>query len=375
MALLEKETRKKYFERLGLGEYNEANIKKLQRKYLRKKDVDGVYGKDTDILLRHVYNVLVWLPNNNGGKSNFKPEEFKCECGGKYCTGYPSYMKRVELANLQSIRNHYKRPMEITCGLRCREYNRRLSGSIPNSLHLVGRACDFNMNGVTESIAQRKAAIKWIKKLPNHHYSYGHGYNSYGVSISAPYMGYGDGAAIHTDTSYDADPKVLMELTDLQKAILKACAVQTKYQKNAKYGWGGGAWLIKSKREATCVTTEGCILQRAKVLLPGGYLWHDIKGKVTHLRKNLKAIYPDKKLKALKNVIEPGDVVMVGNKHDVGAGSHVFIASGKWQGDYPIVWDHKSAYRYKDGKKSGEHIYKDHEECFAIVHPISEVAK
>lgn len=371
MALLKVKTRKKYFKALGLGAYNKANIEKLQRKYFhRKQDIDGTYGKDTDNLLRHVYNVSVWLPKQNYGVSNFSPEEFKCECGGRYCTGYPSYMKRVELANLQSIRNHYKRPMEITCGLRCKDYNDSLKGSISKSLHLVGRACDFNMNGVTESIAQRKTAIKWIRKLPNHHYTYGHGYNSYGVPISAPYMGYGEGAAIHTDSEYDKDPKVLVELTDLQKDILEACAKQTKYQKNANYKWEPDPTLEKSKKNATCVTTEGCILQRAKILPSGRYLWHDTNGKITHLTNRFKAIYPDKKLKYLKSVIQPGDVVMVGNKRDVGAGSHVFIFSGKWDGDYPIVWDHKSAWKYRSGAKTGEHIYKDHEMCFAIAHPI-----
>lgn len=194
MALLSVETRKAYFKRLGLGEYNVTNIKKLQKKYLRAKDVDGIYGLDTDRLLRHVYNVTTCT-------KNFKPEEFKCECGGRYCTGYPSYMKQVELKNLQSIRAHFGKPMTITCGLRCKPYNDSLKGSIKNSLHLSGYACDFNIAGVTESNAQRKAAIKWIKKLPNHHYSYGHGYNSNGAPISAEYMGIGKGAAIHTDTS------------------------------------------------------------------------------------------------------------------------------------------------------------------------------
>ena len=202
MALLSEKGREKRFKALGL-EYNKEGIKALQKRYLRKKDVDGIYGVDTDNLLRHVYNVKTYT-------KNFRPEEFKCECGGRYCTGYPSYMKKVELQNLQSIRDHWKKPMTVTCGLRCRPYNNSLAGSIPNSLHLTGYACDFNMDGVTESTAQRKAAIKWIKKLPNHHYTYGHGYNSYGASISAPYMGIGNGAAIHTDTS---KPKAVVTAT------------------------------------------------------------------------------------------------------------------------------------------------------------------
>ena len=60
-------------------------------KYLRKQDVDGEWGINSDNALRHVYNVRRYTKSDN-----FSPEEFKCECGGKYCTGYPSYMKKVE---------------------------------------------------------------------------------------------------------------------------------------------------------------------------------------------------------------------------------------------------------------------------------------
>jgi len=190
MALLTKEQRQARFKYLGLGEYNKENIKKFQKKYLRSRDVDGVYGTNTDNLLRHVYNVKKYT-------KNFSPEEFKCECGGRYCTGYPTYMKKVELENLQSIRAHFGKPMTITCGMRCRPYNNSLRGSISNSKHLTGYATDFYMKGVTDTLANRKSSIRWIKKLPNHNYTYGNGINSYGFRLSAPYMG----NALHTDTN------------------------------------------------------------------------------------------------------------------------------------------------------------------------------
>ena len=188
MALLIKQQRIVRFKYLGY-KYNKEGIKALQKKYMRKKDVDGIYGEDTDKVLRHVYNVKRYT-------KNFSPEEFKCECGGRYCTGYPSYMKKVQLQNLQAIRDHYKKPMTITCGLRCKPYNNKLRGSIQNSRHLNGHATDFYMPGVTDSLANRKKSIKWIRKLPNHGYTYGNGYNSYGARISAGYMG----NALHTDT-------------------------------------------------------------------------------------------------------------------------------------------------------------------------------
>lgn len=190
MSLLSTNERKEYFKFLGYGEYNEENIKAFQKAAMRPKDVDGKYGPNTDTALRHFYNVKKYT-------KNFKPQEFKCECGGRYCTGYPDYMKPVELVHIQKIRDIYGRPITLTCGLRCRPYNNSLKGSIKNSLHLTGYAIDFYQPGVTDTLANRKAAIKKIKTLPNHHYTYGNGINSYGAKISAGYMG----NALHTDTN------------------------------------------------------------------------------------------------------------------------------------------------------------------------------
>lgn len=189
MALLTVKARKKRFEFLGL-KYNKTGIKTLQKKYFKDGDlVDGIYGVQTDILLRHVYNVKKYT-------KNFTPEEFKCECGGRYCNGYPTFMKRVELKNLQAIRDHYKQPMTVTCGVRCKKYNDSLAGSVPNSGHLRGYACDFSQFGVTTNLSDRKASIKWMKTLPNTEYIYGDGINSYGYSVYAPYMG----DAMHYET-------------------------------------------------------------------------------------------------------------------------------------------------------------------------------
>lgn len=190
MALLSVEHRKAVFKYLGLGEYNEQNIKAFQKKYLlRKSDVDGIYGSDTDNALRTVYYTKRYC-------KDFRPEEFRCECHGKYCCGYPNFMKPSELIHIQAIRDHYGKPITVTCGLRCRTWNSHLGGSIQNSLHMQGQAIDFYQEGVTDNLANRKRSIKWIKKQPSHHYTYGNGINSYGNYVNAPYMG----NALHTDT-------------------------------------------------------------------------------------------------------------------------------------------------------------------------------
>lgn len=202
MALLSVEKRKAIFQYLGLGEYTKANIKAFQKKYmLRKSDWDGVYGQNTDNTLRTVYYTKKYT-------KNFKPEEFRCECGGKYCCGYPSFMKPAMLKHIQAIRDHYDEPIIVTCGLRDKTWNSKLGGSIQNSLHMQGLAVDFFQSGVTDPLAKRKSSIKWIAKQKNHHYTYGNGIyrlttdKTYSGSVSAPYMG----NCLHTDVYDNVTP-------------------------------------------------------------------------------------------------------------------------------------------------------------------------
>lgn len=203
MALLSIEERKKYFKTLGLGEYNEANIRKMQSRYmLRSSDADGIYGENSDNLLRHLMNCHLYLK-----PENFKPEEFRCGCNGRYCCGYPTYMKPAELMNVQSIRTHFGKPMTITCGVRCSRYNSEVGG-IPNSEHKVGLAVDYYIAGVTDTQGNRQSSMEWIKDLPNHHYTYGNGryVETANGRVSRGYVSApGMGNAMHTD-SYDGTP-------------------------------------------------------------------------------------------------------------------------------------------------------------------------
>ena len=314
MALLTTAKRKEYFDKLGLGEYTEANIRRLQKKYLRKQDVDGIYGTDTDRLLRHVYNCSL--------VKNFEPTEFKCECGGKYCTGYPTYMKQVELKHLQKIRDHFGKSMDITCGMRCKPYNDSLRGSIPNSKHLTGYAADFYMKGVTDTLANRKAAIAWIKKLANHNYTYGDGINSNGLTgarASYPFMG----DALHTDTNAPKKTAKKTSADPLQKWY-DAMKTQFNWSKNQTYVWVENPTVANSKKKGTCITFPAVSLQRIGLLPKGGYFYFHptkkkISGKSASYVKNhtdiFKLSYPNKTCKQLWDAgkIKKGDIVGFGN--------------------------------------------------------------
>ena len=171
--MLSVEERKAKFKDVGYT-YDKKGILAFQKRYMmRKGDYDGIYGQNTENTLLTVWRVRKYT-------KSFKPEEFRCECGGRYCCGYPSSMKTNELKLIQSVRDHY----------------RKLNGSISKSKHLKGKAIDFYQKGVTDTLANRKKSLKWIKKQPNFSYGYGNGINSCGYSVRAPYMG----NALHIDT-------------------------------------------------------------------------------------------------------------------------------------------------------------------------------
>lgn len=327
MALLTVDKRKTYFKKLGLGEYNEKNIRKLQKKYMRSSDVDGIYGNDTDRLLRHIYNCSL--------VKDFQPEEFRCPCGK--CTGYTVQMKQVELKHLQTIRDHYGKPMLITSGLRCKYENKRVGG-VTNSGHLTGYAADFYMEGVTDTVPNRNKALAYIKTLPNHKFTYGACIvDSDGAYRSAPGMG----NAMHTETKKP-------EPSSLTDKLMAACKAQAEWMKDSEYKWENDPTVKKSKKHGTCVTYIACVLQRIGYIKRGKYIWHDISGKVHGDTSRMKVMYPEnKKLSELKNELQAGDIIIDGNPTDVKTGSHIFILTGKWNGDYPVIWDNHSAQQRK----------------------------
>ena len=143
---------------------------------------------------------------------------------------------------------------------------------------------------------------------------------------------------------------------------LEACPVQADYMKNSKYAWESNPTVPKSKYKGTCVTYVACVLQRIGILPSGSYIWHDESGRVYGNNSKMSVTYSNKKLQALKNELKPGDIIMDGDKYDPGSGSHIFILTGKWNGNCPIIWDNWSG---QDGK--GAYTYTRNRAVIAIV--------
>lgn len=170
--------RQRYLTKLGYytgkidgieGPKTKKAYKQLQTKYfIRKSDIDGIYGNNTQKLLINAYRIKVYT-------ENFKLEEFKCECNGKWCTGYHEILSINLLKNVQKLRNKYG-SLTITSGLRCTNYNSNIGG-IRGSKHTQGKAVDFFTSYTFKSLTNRKRAIDWyIKNCNSVNYAYCDGY-------------------------------------------------------------------------------------------------------------------------------------------------------------------------------------------------------
>ena len=307
-----------------LAELGYASVKDFQKAVMYPQYVDGIYGPQTE-------NALISAINVKRNTKNFSVKEFRCECGGRYCCGYPATLKPEMLRNIQAIRDHYGRPITVTCGLRDKVWNSKLGGSIQNSLHLCGQAVDFYQSGVTDTLANRKASIRWIKTLPNHHYTYGNGINSYGNGVSAPYMG----NALHTDVSvavspYDDTGKLICDgvggtatvkemqrffgttkdgiISGQNKSLKKYYPALTSVQ----FGTGGSPcirnlqrWVGSTQDGVIGINTVKALQKKLGVAADGVFGTNSMKAFQKYLNEHDKAEYPkqtivDKELEACK---------------------------------------------------------------------------
>lgn len=73
----------------------------------------------------------------------FSRAEFKCQCGGKYCNGYPAEPAEETVRMADEIRKRVGVPLTVNSGLRCKQHNAEVGG-VPNSLHTTGQAVDLS---------------------------------------------------------------------------------------------------------------------------------------------------------------------------------------------------------------------------------------
>ena len=112
---------------------------------------DGAVGDETEkALLRCLEEGLPEPPEGEFWKElrYWNREEFRCKCGGKYCSGFPAEPSETLVRLAEDTRAHFGRPAHASSGLRCPEHNRR-EGGVENSRHLWGKALDFRVEGTS----------------------------------------------------------------------------------------------------------------------------------------------------------------------------------------------------------------------------------
>ena len=172
MALLTVTERQTYLKALGFytgrvdgleGIKTTSAYKELQVKYFtRTKDIDGKYGVNTDNLLRSAYACL--------NSKYFKLQEFKCKCGGKYCTGYPAALDKNLVTGLNSLRNSLGLALTVTSGMRCKKWNSIQRGAAA-SRHMSGKACDIKGTPTNTAAKRKNVKALWMKQK-NARYTY-----------------------------------------------------------------------------------------------------------------------------------------------------------------------------------------------------------
>ena len=87
----------------------------------------------------------------------FTREEFRCQCGGKYCNGFPEEPEEDLLRTCDEIRRRLGVPISIVdaggSGVRCPQHNANVDG-VADSNHLYGKAADLHSSKSPEEMAR-----------------------------------------------------------------------------------------------------------------------------------------------------------------------------------------------------------------------------
>ena len=137
---------------------------------------DGYGGPETDkALIKAVANDKfkpeVVTDTNVGSKTGtfwdeiefFDREEFRCQCGGKYCNGFPAEPKEQLVRIADQLRRNLGVPVSVISGLRCERWN-AIQGGVANSQHMYGEAMDIKAQGKSQArVEQELDAIGGVR--------------------------------------------------------------------------------------------------------------------------------------------------------------------------------------------------------------------
>lgn len=104
------------------------------------------------------------VPDNNVGCKTFwdeieffDREEFRCQCGGRFCDGFPVEPEEDLVRTVDEIRRRLGVPVSIVdsggSGVRCPQHNSAVGG-VASSNHLYGKAADLHSSKSPQEMAR-----------------------------------------------------------------------------------------------------------------------------------------------------------------------------------------------------------------------------
>lgn len=94
----------------------------------------------------------------------FSRAEFRCQCGGKYCNGFPAEPVEETVRLADEIRRRAGVPLKVNSGVRCKQHNADPNvGGVWNSLHLTGQAIDLAPIGGNISVARLQEIAEQVQ--------------------------------------------------------------------------------------------------------------------------------------------------------------------------------------------------------------------
>lgn len=91
---------------------------------------------------------------------DFRKSEFACKCNR--CKTVTVDTELVDI--LQRIRDHFRKPVNINSGYRCKEHNADVGGD-PNSSHMQGMAADIRVVDITPREVAKFAESIGVKRI------------------------------------------------------------------------------------------------------------------------------------------------------------------------------------------------------------------
>lgn len=124
-------------------------------KYYYNGPLDGVWGPESQNAAGRFIRDFTGEPAEEKPATGtfwdeiefFTREEFRCQCKGKYCNGFPVEPDEQMVRTVDEIRKRLGVPVSIVdaggSGVRCPVHNANVGG-VANSLHVSGRAADLH---------------------------------------------------------------------------------------------------------------------------------------------------------------------------------------------------------------------------------------